>query len=71
MNLGVRVIHIAERDTQIANIPKQAGEFVNTWSVDGFIGEGSQPAELGWELTKNTFPRLAHVISSDAARPSI
>jgi homospermidine synthase len=24
------------------------GEFVNTWSVDGFISEGLQPAELGW-----------------------
>src|SRR5438132_6534619 len=34
--LGVRVIHIAERDTQVADIPKEPGEFVNTWSIDGF-----------------------------------
>ncbi|HVZ09816.1 homospermidine synthase [Rhodopila sp.] len=46
--LGVRVIHIAERDTQIASVAKQQGEFVNTWSIDGFVGEGCQPAELGW-----------------------
>src|ERR1700722_18042743 len=46
--LGVKVIHIAERDTQLARIAKQPGEFVNTWSIDGFVAEGMQPAELGW-----------------------
>jgi homospermidine synthase len=35
--LGVKVIHIAERDTQVANRPKRPNEFVNTWSVDGFV----------------------------------
>ncbi len=54
--LGVKTIHIAERDTQISNVPKQMGEFVNTWSVDGFIGEGCQPAELGWGTHENHFP---------------
>src|SRR5512134_554456 len=40
-SLGVKVIHIAERDTQVAeHQPKRAGEFVNTWSIDGFVGEG-------------------------------
>ena len=29
--LGVKVIHIAERDTQTATFAKQPGEFVNTW----------------------------------------
>jgi len=46
--LGIRTIHIAERDTQVSTIPKEPNEFVNTWSVDGFVSEGSQPAELGW-----------------------
>ncbi len=54
--LGVRVIHIAERDTQVANEPKRVGEFVNTWSVDGFVGEGSQPAELGWGTHEKQLP---------------
>jgi homospermidine synthase len=54
--LSVKVIHIAERDTQVAGIPKQVGEFVNTWSIDGFIGEGSQPAELGWGTHERAFP---------------
>src|SRR3954471_9127506 len=49
-------IHIAERDTQVANIPKAPGEFVNTWSIDGFYSEGSQPAELGWGTHERHFP---------------
>src|SRR5215469_6331820 len=32
--LGVKVIHIAERDTQVSPIPKRPGEFVNTWSIE-------------------------------------
>ena len=54
--LGIKVIHIAERDTQSANPPKRVGEFINTWSVDGFVGEGSQPAELGWGTHEKYFP---------------
>ena len=54
--LGVKVIHIAERDTQVTNVPKAANEFVNTWSVDGFVSEGAQPAELGWGTHEKYFP---------------
>jgi homospermidine synthase len=54
--LEVKVIHIAERDTQTANVPKRADEFVNTWSIDGFVGEGCQPAELGWGAHEKTLP---------------
>ncbi len=55
--LGVKVIHIAERDTQVSTRPKEPGEFVNTWSIDGFVSEGSQPAELGWGTHERNFPR--------------
>jgi homospermidine synthase len=54
--LGVKAIHIAERDTQVSNIPKEPGEFVNTWSIEGFVSEGSQPAELGWGTHERHFP---------------
>ncbi len=54
--LGVKVIHIAERDTQSADLARAPGEFVNTWSIDGFAGEGRQPAELGWGTHERTFP---------------
>ena len=53
----MKVIHIAERDTQVSRVPKQMNEFVNTWSVDGFVSEGSQPAELGWGTHERNFPR--------------
>lgn len=56
-DLGVKVIHIAERDTQVAaGRPKKRGEFVNTWSIDGFTGEGCQPAELGWGTHEKALP---------------
>jgi homospermidine synthase len=46
--LGITGIHIAERDTQYARKHKPLNVFVNTWSVEGFLSEGMQPAELGW-----------------------
>ncbi|HEX2942403.1 MAG TPA: saccharopine dehydrogenase C-terminal domain-containing protein [Rhodopila sp.] len=68
-DLGVKAIHIAERDTQTANVPKQPGEFVNTWSIDGFVGEGCQPAELGWGTHEKALPADArrHDFGCDAA----
>ena len=54
--LGIKVMHIAERDTQVSNVPKALNEFVNTWSVDGFVSEGAQPAELGWGTHEKHFP---------------
>jgi homospermidine synthase len=54
--LGIKVIHIAERDTQTADRAKKPGEFVNTWSIDGFVGEGNQPAELGWGTHEKVLP---------------
>lgn len=57
--LGVKGIHIAERDTQRANTPKPADMFVNTWSVEGFVSEGLQPAELGWGTHEKWVPTNA------------
>ena len=67
--LDIKVIHIAERDTQTANHPKKPGEFVNTWSIDGFVGEGSQPAELGWGTHEKHWPDDArrHEFGCDSA----
>ena len=58
--LGIKVIHISERDTQVTNKPKQWGEFVNTWSVEGFYEEGIAPAELGWGTHEKTLPLNAY-----------
>ncbi len=58
--LGIKVIHCSERDTQMAAVPKQVNEFVNTWSVEGFREEGTTTVEMGWgthekELPPNAF----------------
>jgi len=67
--LGVRTIHIAERDTQVSPLRRQACEFVNTWSVDGFISEAQQPCELGWGSHEHRLPRdgCRHGSGSQAA----
>jgi len=53
---GVTGIHIAERDTQRAKSPKPPDAFRNTWSAEGFIAEGLQPAELGWGTHERWMP---------------
>ena len=55
-SLGVKGIHIAERDTQKSVNHRPMGTFVNTWSVEGFISEGFQPAELGWGTHETWMP---------------
>ncbi len=57
--LGVKGVHIAERDTQVRLEPRTPGHFVNTWSVEGFIAEGHQPAELGWGTHERWMPENA------------
>jgi homospermidine synthase len=57
--LGVKGVHIAERDTQRARQPKPRNVFVNTWSVEGFLSEGMQPAELGWGTHEKWAPANA------------
>jgi len=56
---GVKGIHIAERDTQRTKKPKPLDVFWNTWSVEGFISEGLQPAELGWGTHEKWMPKNA------------
>jgi len=55
--VGVKGIHIAERDTQRAKHPKPLNVFWNTWSVEGFLSEGMQPAELGWGTHEKWMPK--------------
>jgi homospermidine synthase len=57
--LGVKVIHCSERDTQITDQPKHVDEFVNTWSVEGFREEGTTTAEMGWGTHEKGLPDLA------------
>lgn len=54
--LNIKVIHISEYDSQVSTYNKDHDEFINTWSVDGFVMEGLQPAELGWGSHEKQLP---------------
>jgi homospermidine synthase len=53
----------------VSTLRKQTNEFVNTWSVDGFISEAQQPCELGWGSHERHFPYdgMRHQTGSQAA----
>ncbi len=59
--LGIKVIHVSERDTQITNRPKQVGEFVGTWSIEGLREEGISPAEMGWGTHEKEISLMTNV----------
>ncbi|WP_454734525.1 saccharopine dehydrogenase NADP-binding domain-containing protein [Cupriavidus necator] len=54
--LDVRVIQVAEYDSQQAPGYPRDGEFANTWSAEGFITECLQDAELGWGSHERALP---------------
>jgi len=68
---GVKVIQIAERDTQHTDRPKEVGEFVNTWSGEGFYEEGVAPAELGWGTHERSLPPRGLAHNGDGPRNQI
>jgi homospermidine synthase len=58
--LGVEVIHISEKDTQIINEPKKDDEYCNTWSktMDSYYSEALTNVELSigtHEANKNNY----------------
>ena len=59
MKIGVKVIHVSERDTQITDKPKEVNEFVGTWSIEGLREEGTAPAEMGWGTHEKEMPKNA------------
>lgn len=67
--LDIKVIHVAERDSQLTRQRKQRDEFINTWSAFGFIAEATQPSELGWGTHERLWPEDAarHDDGCDAA----
>jgi homospermidine synthase len=59
-DIGVTLIQISERDTQATDRPKRPNEFVNTWSIDGFIDELMQPSELSLGTSEHAKPAGSH-----------
>ena len=68
-SLDVRLLQIAEYDSQQSNRHRQSDQFFNTWSVAGFVAEACQPAELGWGTHEQHWPADArrHVNGCRAA----
>lgn len=58
--LGIKVIHVAERDTQTAPVARPPSVFMNTWSIEGFAEEAAQPAESGWGTHEKRLPPEGH-----------
>ena len=58
-DLNVTCIQISERDTQASDRPKRHGEFINTWSIDGFVDELMQPSEFSFGTDERQIPRRA------------
>lgn len=54
--LDITLLQISERDTQVAERPKRPNEFVCTWSIDSFVDELLQPAELSIGTAEATRP---------------
>ena len=65
-DLGVTLIQISERDTQVSDRPKRPGEFVNTWSIDGFMDEAMQPSELSFGTAERQRPRGTRIHQRDS-----
>lgn len=56
--LGVNVIHISEKDTQITNDPKKNNEYCNTWSstAESMYVEAIGPVEASWGTHEKVIP---------------
>lgn len=54
--LGIKVIQLAEHDSQQTALQAAPGHFYNTWSVDGFMAEAWQGAEMGWGTHEQHLP---------------
>jgi homospermidine synthase len=65
-DLGVSLIQISERDTQASDRPKRPGEFVNTWSIDGFMDEAMQPSEISFGTAEKQRPSGTRIHRRDS-----
>lgn len=57
--MGLRVIHISEKDSQITIKPKEINEYVNTWSSDAisWYDEAFSFLEISWGTHEKKIPK--------------
>lgn len=66
--MGLKTIHISEKDTQIINKPKRANEYVNSWASDAvsWYDEAFGFLELSWGTHEKKIPdHYNPVLSND------
>ena len=56
--LGLKVLHISERDSQITNKPKRRNEYLNTWASNAisWYDEAFSFLEISWGTHEKTIP---------------
>jgi homospermidine synthase len=54
--LGVVTMHVAERDSQFSSKARGPNEYVNTWSIDGFLEEASEFTGFSWGTHEEDLP---------------
>lgn len=56
--MGLKTIHISEKDTQIINKPKRENEYVNSWASDSvsWYDEAFGFSEISWGTHETKFP---------------
>ena len=62
--LGVRTIHVSEKDTQIVNNPKRVNEYMNTWGGMGeaFFEEALGCVEASWGTHEKIFFKEGDIV---------
>lgn len=66
--MGLKTIHISEKDTQIINKPKRENEYVNSWALDSvaWYDEAFSLLEISWGTHEKTLPQnYKSVISNE------
>lgn len=61
--MGLRVVHVSERDSQITSNPKKMGEYVNTWSSNSisWYDEAFSYLEISWGTHEKKIPEKANL----------
>ena len=54
--LGVKTIHISERDSQATNVARKRNEMVNTWCVSSLCEESNGCVQFGWGTHERKLP---------------
>jgi homospermidine synthase len=61
--LGLRVVHVSERDSQLTSNPRKQGEYLNTWSSDSvsWYDEAFSNLEISWGTHEKRIPEKANL----------